>query len=152
MAVSIQTLLIEHNINTILSWDKQDPVQYGLVEHGNIETLPDFYQKYENVLVMIHAAGHPACHTGNISLIVLFVSILIYYSAYEIVREASYILSDYEDFKIVAVDCARGPLWGKVCYNYGVHSYPDFRFFKSGEQGGASKYFRCYKYINRILI
>ena len=66
---------------------------------------------------MIHVAGQAACHT-----------------AYETTREASYILSDYKDFKIVAVDCGKGPKWGKVCYNYSFHSYPDFRFFKNGEQ------------------
>ena len=66
---------------------------------------------------MIHASGHEACHR-----------------AYEVTREASYIMSDFGDFKIVAIDCARGPKWGKVCYNYGVHAYPDYRFFRNGEQ------------------
>ena len=98
-------------------WEKQDPASYGLVLHGNIDTLPGIYDQYTTVLIMIHGSGFEACHR-----------------AYETTREASYILSDYDDFRIVAIDCARGPKWGKVCYNYGVHSYPDFRFFKNGEQ------------------
>lgn len=105
---------------------------------GNIENLPEIYEKYPNVLIMIHAAGYPAVHT-----------------AYDTTREAAYMLSDYDDFRIVAVDCARGPAWGKVCYNYGIHGYPDFRFFKNGEQvddwdGNGSDLNELIEYINTM--
>ena len=123
---------------SLLSWHKQDPAAYGLVMDGNIENLPEIYEKYPNVLIMIHAAGYPAVHT-----------------AYDTTREAAYMLSDYDDFRIVAVDCARGPAWGKVCYNYGIHGYPDFRFFKNGEQvddwdGNGSDLNELIEYINTM--
>ena len=59
-------------------WENDGPEAYGLVEHADGETFPDFPARHKYVFLMMHSSGYEAA-----------------YKCYESLKTASFELSSY---------------------------------------------------------